>query len=277
MNRLLITVSLIMLINLVQAQSRVDIRFSPTSLGETKSCMDLELKSLENSDISLAGQNYRIYYNPQKISLLDNNIATYGHQKVYGKMRSLRKHHSEEIDITMINLATDALEFDKNKVTILHPQEWIKTSNVCFSHAQNEQFELTWARPKETSELATAFVSLSEWVTESKQTKVIVNEYFDFDNGHIATTDLFQTNINIYPNPVVEFVNVQIGPFSEMSNGMVIVVDVSGNLIRKQKIDRGVSAYQIDMKDTPAGSYFLKIVNERDEKVFHSAFVKSSL
>ena len=57
---------------------------------------------------------------------------------------------------------------------------------------------MIWARPEETSDLATAYVSLSEWESSKKQSAVIVNEYFDFDNSKESDTQPFHSEIHLF-------------------------------------------------------------------------------
>ena len=259
-------------------QSRVDIRFSANQLGKIKSCIDFELRSLEDSDIKLAGQNYRIYFNPNKVNMDEQSLLSFSDEKIYSGLKSLTKHHSEEIDITMVNLAIDAIEYEEEKVTLLKPNQWTKTSSACFNHYENAQFELQWARAKETGDLATAFVTLSEWKSKGKQQAIEINEYFDFDNGQVQNnTEQFAAEINIYPNPVVDLVNLSIGTFVELDRAQLVVIDAAGNRISTKPINSGVRSYQIDMRDSPAGNYFVEIVNAKNESVFNSAFIKSSL
>ena len=78
------------------SQNRVDIRFAPSLLSEDKSCFDLELKAIQSGEIMLAGQNYRIFYNPNKLKFLPEELTTYGSREVYSHARVLRHHHSDE-------------------------------------------------------------------------------------------------------------------------------------------------------------------------------------
>ncbi len=245
------------------AQNRVDIRFNPTTLGETESCFDFELRSLENSEFVLAGQNYRIFFNSNKIEMKSDELNSYGNKTQYSKLKSLRKHHSDEIDVTMINLAVEALKYSKTQGIILKPQQWTKTSNACFSHDKNAQFELTWARAKVTADLATAYVSLAQWTAADKQAQIVINEYFDFNKNDIGNDQVFQADINIYPNPVIDLVNLKIGAFGNMEKGRMMIVDATGKMFSTLDIHKGISAYQVDMNSAPEGNYFLEILNEK--------------
>lgn len=275
--RVIIISIMVLTYQLSDAQNRVDIRLSPTELGLTKSCFDFELRSIENSSFELAGQNYRIYFDPHQLKLIDDELKSYGNKRLYSPLKSHRKHHSDALSIAMINLGVDAIEYDKKLSITLKPQMWTKTSNVCFSHEENADFKLIWARPEETSDLATAYVSLSEWESAHKQSTVIVNEYFDFDNSKESYTQPFHSEINVFPNPVVDMVNISIPSYGHLKRGKMTIVDAAGNMIKRIFIDNNVTEYKVNLRDVPAGNYFLDVWNEGEEIVFHSTFVKSSL
>jgi len=277
MKNILCILLIILIATSVIAQSRVDIRFNATELATEKTCLDFEIKSLENTDVLLAGQNYRIFFNPEKVTLDAASVSSYNDKSQYSGLNSLAKHHSDEIDITMINLAEDALEYDSERLTVLKPNQWTQVSSACFIHKKNAQFDLQWARPKRTGDLATAFVELSEWKSANDQEAIEINEYFDFDNGNIDNQSLFTPQISVYPNPVVDLLNFDIGPFSELDNAEMVIVDASGKQIDAQTITKGISSYQFDLKKAPVGSYFVEILNESKRSVFHSSFVKTAL
>ena len=275
--RVIIISIMVLTYQLSNAQNRVDIRFSPTELGLTKSCFDFELRSVENSSFQLAGQNYRIYFDPHRLKLIHDELKSYGSKRLYSTLKSHRKHHSDALSIAMINLGVDALEYDKKLSITLKPQMWTNTSNVCFSHEENADFKLIWARPEETSDLATAYVSLSEWKSPHTQSVVIVNEYFDFVSSKESNKQPFHSEINVFPNPVVDMVNISIPSFGHMRRGKMTIVDAAGNMIRRIFIDNNVTEYKVNLRDVPAGNYFLDVWNEGEEIVFQSKFVKSSL
>ena len=54
--------------SLTFGQNRVDVRFSKSKDQGSVSCFDLEVRSADNADILLAGQNYRIYFNPELLN-----------------------------------------------------------------------------------------------------------------------------------------------------------------------------------------------------------------
>jgi len=258
------------------AQNRVDIRLNPTHLSAFKSCFNLELRSLENDDILLAGQNYRIFYDPNKISFNTEQLSSSNPKEYYSDVRVLKRHHSDEISVAMINLGIDALKFHESRVTTLSSDTWHATSNVCFDHAENIEYTLTWAREDETADLATAYVSLSEWKSEKKQQNIHINEYFDYSHNR-KIDDLFQSDFSVYPNPVMDEVNLQIHNFGALENGTLYIVDGAGKQIRKQEINKENSVYQIDMTRIPSGTYFMEVNDNKDQRVFQSSFVKSSL
>lgn len=277
MKRFITFATLVLFVFHVHAQNNVDIRFNPSKVGETNTCFDIELRSQENTDILLAGQNYRIFYNPSKVTFTKDELISLNHKHIYSKARSLRSHYSEEISTAMMNLGIDALEYEKNKITTLKPHQWQKTSNVCITHDKNASYQLTWARERETGDLATAFVSLSEWVSEDKQKALEINTYYDYDYRPINASELFSSSISFYPNPVNNEMHLKVSDFGLMNEGTVVIVDTNGNQIHRQNIDNKQNLYDIDLEKVPSGNYFIEINNEAGDNVFQTTFVKTSL
>ena len=67
--------------------------------------------------------------------------------------------------------------------------------------------------------------------------------------------------IQVYPNPANDKVNVSFSADEKVNE--IVVCDVQGRELLKQKIQLQNSSIEIDIKDLPSGLYFLQLRNEK--------------
>ena len=100
------------------------------------------------------------------------------------------------------------------------------------------------------------------------------NEFIDFDPDHecdatyipVATHNISdQINVNVYPNPSTNFVNVKCE--SEVSIHSIEVIDLAGNAVRKVEGSPNVSVYNIDLQELSSGMYILNIQSDQGNAV----------
>lgn len=83
-----------------------------------------------------------------------------------------------------------------------------------------------------------------------------------FQQGNLIITeveDLFDINIEVWPNPTTQLLNVEV-PMSDLKNPRLLIYDVSGRLIMDQEIVSNTQS--LDFSGLKLGSYFLKIMDE---------------
>jgi len=81
---------------------------------------------------------------------------------------------------------------------------------------------------------------------------------------------LVQKNkVEIYPNPSVDFLNVQIKN-SDLSNTVIIIHSIIGNKYELEAENIGPDQYRLDVRDLPKGYYLLSIkdANSKFSKTF---------
>jgi hypothetical protein len=93
-----------------------------------------------------------------------------------------------------------------------------------------------------------------------------------FHQGDITVTstrtdEFTEMNINVYPNPAGEFVNIDVeGKPNEILT--VELFSLSGEKVLIRKDFRTEKYQQLQLKDLPAGTYILKIINNEKVKTY---------
>jgi hypothetical protein len=92
----------------------------------------------------------------------------------------------------------------------------------------------------------------------------IALDYFASEQMKELTDSAF--SLNVYPNPAAEILNVEITP-SDTGKMLLEVFDLSGKaVINKMVVNEPLM--QLDIKDLAEGSYYLKVTQCNDEKLF---------
>ncbi len=77
----------------------------------------------------------------------------------------------------------------------------------------------------------------------------------------LAENKLEQIHINVFPNPVGDYLNISIKPEGKNSNGVIELFDEKGNLILNEKIHQPIfnDRYLVSLGKLPVAFYLLKI------------------
>jgi len=75
----------------------------------------------------------------------------------------------------------------------------------------------------------------------------------------IASTDLEQLDVNVFPNPASDLIAIQIGGLVA-ENMQIELVDVTGKLVSKTSINKGQTIAYFDVKTLYAGTYLVRIL-----------------
>lgn len=164
------------------AQSEFDVRFNLSGVDcDTRiACYDVQVRSTSGTSFSLAGQNYRIYFDNSTADYVSGSsllpsvaFTNYTVVQDVGPVDATGFSTSLGFEATLgfLNYFIDLNDVDNGgDITIPANGNWLTTSNLCFSVEQSvidnvdECIELVWAKENYTDDLATAFVEVSEWV-----------------------------------------------------------------------------------------------------------------
>ena len=72
-----------------------------------------------------------------------------------------------------------------------------------------------------------------------------------------------QTNINLYPNPATDYINIILED-SNINSFMLNVYDILGNLIINEKINDYQTVYTLNIANYNKGTYILNIITDKD-------------
>ena len=75
---------------------------------------------------------------------------------------------------------------------------------------------------------------------------------------------------NIYPNPVSDILNLQFPTIK--SSGIIVISDISGKVINKIDLGKGISNFEINVNSFKSNSYIVQI--ETDGNKYSKQFIK---
>jgi len=267
-------------------QRTVDIRimeagYSPQSQNLKA---EIQVRKTDRADLILGGYNMRLYYNSEKLELLE------------GKATSLltnAKYTPIEIDnhITDVNVGGHAqleysshlsfLSFNSNLKTITtegdlvsENGEWKSIAAVEFKVLEpfSDEEVITLARSEKTGAIATAFVEMSEWKGPKKIEPLAINEYYEDIHGFNENSEAFVT-VNVGPNPASTDLNIDFNKELKGDDYNVIIRDTKGALIMNQKIDNGSTGIIMDIRNLLSANYLVEVRND-DEVIKAQKIIK---
>lgn len=266
--QLLITLLLIN-VSLIDAQSLVDITLDPTPSSGGQACFDIAVKSGSNKDINLAGQNYRLFYDAEKLDFIEDKTSYSFDPRAYGRVYI---HNTETKGIGFLSLSLDGRKLTDQTIKLARGASWKQVMNVCFKETTETPYDLTWAHKTRTAKFASAEVALSEWVTAESQQILEVNELNDFTNTTDAKGITGDIILNVYPNPVIDYVNVEISGHDDDTH-QLIIKDIIGREVVYDNIP-GAQTSTYDLVNWPEGSYTIEILNAKSERVTATKVIK---
>jgi Secretion system C-terminal sorting domain len=87
--------------------------------------------------------------------------------------------------------------------------------------------------------------------------------------------DPFLSNITVYPNPIVQYLNIDLSKSTHLSSIDIVLYDLVGHTVFKQHFKTFQSPLSIDMSYLNGGMYILSIQHQ-NEKLFSKKIVKSN-
>ncbi len=190
--KLIISIWLGAIISLA-AQSSFDIRLQFENYDTVNQIANytIQLRSADNRQWGLAGQNYRLYYDASKATFQQGISLLPAAYQDFNLVQ-----HIVEIDASHIQ--TQAIDFSKtlsflnfaidlNNTTdggIFLPQDgtWVSTTRLSFKGKSIEnikKLEVVWGRDQKTNDYATSFVEIHEWVASNTTSATFGTNFFD--------------------------------------------------------------------------------------------------
>lgn len=95
---------------------------------------------------------------------------------------------------------------------------------------------------------------------ENGQVKYLNPSFDECFPDHLMTSinkNIEISKVNIYPNPVKDFINIHLGNFE---NSSIEIINITGQVTYRKELNEKIS--QIDVSDYPEGVYFIRITGE---------------
>lgn len=168
------------------------IRITKSSFDQTKSnaCFEMELSSDAPEPLTLASQNYRLYYDAGNLSLSDDDITLLVPEGAYQLRVIQNLSHldasgigplSFEADLGFANFSIVYQEGNKNGVNLTNTGGWIKIAQLCFDIADTRKpANIVLARDHITAKYGKAFIEVSAYDENRQITAPKIKSYSDF-------------------------------------------------------------------------------------------------
>jgi len=119
------------------------------------------------------------------------------------------------------------------------------------------KFSYHWASNGSTSDK-----QLKPWLDPNNSNPTEINGR-GACNTDLNTYNISQTNINLYPNPATDYINIILED-SDINSFILNVYDILGNLIINEKINNYQTVYTINIANYNRGTYILNIITDKD-------------
>ena len=240
--------------------------------------VDVQVRNTENGRITLAGQNYRFYYDSEVLELdtdaSDSNlpVGTYGEVTFEDHMSGVDADHVNQLsfddNLGFANFSIELLDPRKGGVALTKGRGWMTIATLKFEvKKENAAYDVVWGREGVSELYATAFVEMGQWVSANKLDKLNIVTYGDlsFTPEADAISGVQETTVKVGPNPASDFVEVSFAKTIE-TQAAIIIRDLSGKQMKQEVIRNGSSSARIDISDLVATTYFVEVYNSDNGK-----------
>ena len=267
-------------------QRTVDIRVKETGVNTQNQTIkaEIQIKKTDRADLILGGYNMRLYYDSDKLELIENRAHSMLTNAKYTPIEI--DNHITDVDVSghgtlAYSSHLSFLSFYSNLKTITtegdlvsENGEWKSIAALEFKVLKPFQDEevITLAREDKTGELATAFIEMTEWKGPKNIKALAVNEYHEEVLGYSANSDVF-VQVNVGPNPASTDLNIEFNKELSGNKYNVVIRDVSGALVMNQKIDDGSTGVVMDIRNLLSANYLVEVRND-DEIIKTKKIIK---
>jgi len=265
----------ILLPAVLSANATVDVRLNHNFLDKSSSKLyvDIDVRVDERQRMNLAGQNYRIYYPSDKLSLdKDGSKSQLSPDKYSDLQFSSILEHVEALgqgalnfdgDLGFANMAVELLDNQSGGNYLSAKDGWVTIATLQFDVLGDfEEVSMIWGREGMSETYATAFVEIAEWEAPLKTQTVVIDEYIDFNlRLNSFAIEGVSYEIGVGPNPAIDFVTINADRTLE-SDLTATILDLSGKLVKKVLLNKGSSIYSLDVSTLDSSSYIIDLSDE---------------
>lgn len=143
-------------------------------------------------------------------------------------------------------------------ITLLQAQTMnLKDSNTQTSYALSNILKLSFSNS-----------NLIITQTNSDTKTYVLNElqYLKFDNSstNTQTPEIAENNLNIYPNPANQFLNIDLSGQKD-KQGVIQILNINGNILLTQTVG-GLDTISLNISQLPKGTYLCRYVTNTEIK-----------
>lgn len=254
------------------ATSTVDVRLNHNSLDKNGNALyvDIDVRVDNQDRFVLAGQNYRIFYPTDVLSLDQSGSKSQLSSEQYTGLQFSSVLENVEAsgegaisfdkDMGFANLSVELLDNYSGGASLSEKDGWVTIATLKFNVIdQIEEVSMILGREGKSETYATAFVEIAEWEAPLKTNSVVIDEYIDFNLSlNSLSVEGITYEINVGPNPSSDFVEIK----SDKVFGSDIeltVIDLTGKLIKSVQLAKGSRAYSVDVSELKSASYIFDL------------------
>ncbi|MEL6123142.1 MAG: T9SS type A sorting domain-containing protein [Bacteroidota bacterium] len=243
----------------------IDVRLSHNTLIQEKNTLYVNVEIKAEHAMTLAGQNYRIYYPSDALELQQEGSRAQLSRDQYSALQfaNVREHLTTQPG--RLDYEQD-MGFASFYVELLNPslegqriqaEEWVKVARLEFKVKSDVQdLSMVWGRMGLTEQYATAFVEVAEWIAPHRTANVDIDEYIDYNYSHIE--DLPEVTVAVGPNPSSDVMAVQLDQVTSRDLSLQIV-DTQGRIWANETLAANTNSKTLDISDLASSSYLLVV------------------
>lgn len=270
----------------LNGQKAVDLRVVETGLNLNSEIMKVEIqvKKTDRSELVLGGYNMRLYYNSEKLDLIEKNVQSLLSNTKYTNINI--DNHLRDVNVTgygkipysdnlsFISFSSNLKSLSTEGQRLESMDEWVSIASLDFRVMESFKDEevITLAREDRTDSYATAFIEMTEWIGPREIKALKVNEYTEEIKGFDEANKEY-LNIVVGPNPASNDLNIEFSKEIAGNDYQVIIRDVTGAQVITRRIDQGSTNIMVDIRNLLSANYLVEVLND-DEVVKTKKIIK---
>lgn len=263
--------------------SQIDIRLQTEAIEGNDMYVNVQIKNSEASQMVLAGQNYRIYYNADALTIDKKGSKSLLSTKQYSNLDFSQV--LEHIDATgagqldfeenmgYANFSIDLKDVKNGGQSLNNKGDWMTVARIKFEIAASaDVYEVVWGREGKSEAYATAFVHIAEWKGSFHTETVAVNFYGDLYERREAAELSNEVEVKVGPNPSADFIQVAINGTHD-ATAQAVMYDLNGKEVKRARIGIGENQVKIDVTDLVGASYLIELTSSQAQSIHRQLIV----
>ncbi len=279
----LVHIACLLFISSLLLGNNIEVRFASQPFPSTdRIAVSVEVRNTTNSEVVLADQNYRLYYDADDLEFDEANSVSKLPSNTYSEI-DLYEHIAELKSLTsngemgFINFSINLLDLVNGGVELPTHTEWLSVATLYFDVTNHniDNSHLVWSRQGVTDEYASAFVHITEWVAPRTVESLNIDEYHDASLSDLNSY-YDMVNVRIGPNPASDYISIDLSEPAS-SDMTILITDMTGKHIKQNYIREGESYRTIDISDLSSSSYIMDIYNQDNQVIYSDKIVVTLL